>query len=65
MPFENLVPYFRGARFALVAMAMRHPDVERFVADATQYAAMLERYEKAVIETHRLRRRQQASSPPV
>lgn len=56
-PLENLVPYMRGARFAVVAFAHRHhrhdPDInsdrERFVAETV-------RYEEAAKATFRLRR---------
>jgi len=57
MPLEQLVPYYRGARFALLAIRLRHPDDEPVGADVERYSAMLQRFERAVIETYRLRRR--------
>jgi hypothetical protein len=41
MPVEHLFPYFRGARFAAVAMSRRHPEI---VDDATVYIAEMDRY---------------------
>jgi hypothetical protein len=58
MPFEQLLPYYRGARFALVAMKLRHSEDADLVADADQYIGMLQRYEQAVIATWRLRRQE-------
>jgi hypothetical protein len=59
MPLEQLVPYFRGARFALIAIRQRHPDDPRLATDADNYVAMLQRFEAAVVATYRLHRRQQ------
>lgn len=56
MPLEHLVPYYRGARFALLAMRMRHPDDEELRADVERYTGMLQRFERAVIDTYRLHR---------
>lgn len=58
MPLEQLVPYFRGARFALLAIRIRHTDDADLGADVDRYMAMLQRFETAVIATYRLRRRQ-------
>ncbi|CAN5501343.1 hypothetical protein BH23ACT7_BH23ACT7_21510 [soil metagenome] len=44
MPVRALEPYFRGARFAAVAMGMRHPQVK---ADADAYVAEMDRYREA------------------
>ena len=41
MPFEHLYPYFRGARFAVVAMSRRHPDTKE---DTETYIAQMDRY---------------------
>jgi hypothetical protein len=59
MPLEQLLPYFRGARFALVAIKLRHPDDVSLGADLDNYVGMLQRFEAAVVATYRLRRRQQ------
>lgn len=56
MRFEHLYPYFRGARFAVVAMSRRHPDV---LDDAEGYIAQMDRYMHNV---KRLRKEKQASS---
>jgi hypothetical protein len=56
-PLENLVPYMRGGRFAVIALRHRHrqhdPDL---AADADRYIAMTTRYEEAAKATFRLRR---------
>ncbi|MDQ6909698.1 MAG: hypothetical protein M3Z84_02775 [Actinomycetota bacterium] len=58
-PLENLVPYMRGGRFAVIALRHRHrhhdPDL---AADADRYAATTVRYEEAAKATFRLRRDQ-------
>lgn len=41
MPAEQLFPYFRGARFAVVAMSRRHPEIPD---DAEIYIAEMDRY---------------------
>jgi hypothetical protein len=58
MPLEQLVPYYRGARFALLAIKQRHQEDSGLAADVDNYMAMLQRFEAAVISTYRLRRRQ-------
>jgi len=58
MPLEQLLPYYRGARFALLAIRQRHPEDTRLAADVDTYVAMLQRFEAAVVATYRLRRRQ-------
>src|SRR5712692_2636333 len=45
MALEQLLPYFRGARFALVAVKMRHPDDMGLGADVDNYVGMLQRFE--------------------
>ena len=56
-PLENLVPFMRGGRFAVIALRHRHrhhdPDL---AADADRYVAMTLRYEEAAKATFRLRR---------
>ncbi len=41
MPREALVPYYRGARFAAVALGNRHPQAKE---DADRYVAQMDRY---------------------
>ena len=41
MPIHAMEPYFRGAKFAVTAMKMRHADVAE---DATGYIAQMDRY---------------------
>ncbi len=57
LPFEQLEPYMRGAKFASVAFRRRHahhdPDLE---ADAERYFDMAERYRQAAIATFKLKR---------
>jgi len=60
MALENLVPYFRGARLALVAMRLRHPDCSGLEEDVERYHQMLERYSEAAVATFRLRRAREA-----
>ncbi len=53
---ENLVPYMRGAQFAVTAMSRRHsvhdPDLR---SDAERYIAMAARYQEAAKATFKLR----------
>jgi hypothetical protein len=56
MPLEDLRPYFRGARFALRAMHLRHPEDKELAADIERYTAMLDHYAEAAMETFKLRR---------
>ena len=60
MPLEQLVPYFRGARFACVAMKLRHPDDKALQADADRYIEMVDQYSEAAVATFRLRRQREA-----
>ncbi|MGN6676305.1 MAG: hypothetical protein ACTHKL_00805 [Streptosporangiaceae bacterium] len=57
LPFEQLEPYMRGAKFASVAFRLRHtnhdPDLSE---DAERYFEMAERYRQAAIATFRLKR---------
>jgi hypothetical protein len=47
MPIRAMQPYFRGARFAAVAMGMRHPSAKD---DADAYVAQMDRFIMAVRE---------------
>ncbi len=58
---ENLVPYFRGARYANVAMKLRHPDDAALQADADRYIEMLDHYSEAAVATVRLKRQREAA----
>ena len=57
LPFEQLEPYMRGAKFAAQALGRRHgkhdPDLD---ADAARYFDMAERYRQAAIATFRIKR---------
>jgi hypothetical protein len=58
MPLESLVPYYRGARYSLVGLRLRHPDLPADVqADIDRRVEMLDRYSEAAVATFRLRRR--------
>lgn len=62
MALEELATYYRGARYALVAMKLRHPDDVELQEDADRYIAMLDGYTKAAVETYRLKRDSRPSS---
>ncbi len=47
MPVHAMEPYFRGAKFAVNAMRMRHPDVGE---DAAAYIDQMDRYIELVRE---------------
>ncbi len=53
---ENLVPYFRGGRFAVIAMGRRHRHDEDLAEDAARYVRMVDRYSEAAIATFKLKR---------
>jgi hypothetical protein len=62
IPLEHLRPYYRGARFAVLAMRRRHghdPDIEQ---DADRYLAMLDRYSEAATATFKLRQQRGQAS---
>lgn len=61
MPLESLAPYLRGARFANVAMKLRHPECAELQEDADRYIEMLDRYWEAARETFKLRQERQSS----
>lgn len=50
MPFEQLHPYFRGARFAVVAISRRHPEI---ADDARDYIDEMDRYIESVKRLYR------------
>ncbi len=54
-PLENLAPYYRGARFALVAMKLRHPEDKAFQEDADRYIEMVDGYSRVAVQTFKLR----------
>jgi len=58
MQLEYLAPYFRGARYAVIALRRRHPDLAELEPDAERYLAMLDRYSEAAIATFKLTRAQ-------
>lgn len=53
MPFQHLLPYYRGARFAVIAMAGRHPETRD---EADEYVALLDRYTEAAKQAYRAKR---------
>jgi hypothetical protein len=53
MPLEALFPYYRGARFAVIAMSRRHPETKD---EADRYVALLDRYTEAVKQAYRAKR---------
>ena len=66
-PLEHLVPYFRGGRFAMVAVRGRRYGVPKLDRQIERYIAMADRYMAAAVETYRVRQqreREAASSQP-
>lgn len=63
LPLEQLEPYMRGAKFAVLALSRRHqehdPDI---AADAARYFEMAERYRQAAISTFRAQRERRGTS---
>ena len=45
MPLHAMEPYFRGAKFAVSAMRMRHPEVSE---DASSFITQMDRYVELV-----------------
>jgi hypothetical protein len=65
-PLEHLVPYFRGGRFAMVAVRGRRYGVPELDRQVDRYIAMADHYMAAAVATYRLRRQreqEQAASP--
>ncbi len=63
LPFEQLEPYMRGAKFAALALSRRHQDHDPDIAaDAARYFEMAERYRQAAIATFRALRERGAVS---
>ncbi len=57
LPLEQLEPYMRGAKFAVLAMRGRHEEHDPDIADdAARYFEMAERYRQAAIATFRAKR---------
>jgi len=57
LPFEQLEPYMRGAKFAAQALGRRHAKHDPDLADdAARYFDMAERYRQAAIATFRIKR---------
>ena len=57
LPLEQLEPYMRGVKFAVLALSRRHKEHDPDLAeDATRYFDMAERYRQAAIATFRTRR---------
>lgn len=63
MALENLVPYFRGARYAMVALKLRHPDDAGLAAEADRYIEMVDHYSEAAVATFKLKRARAAEAP--
>lgn len=58
-PLENLVPYFRGGRFAMVAVRGRRYGVPELDRQVERYVAMADHYIAAAVATYRLRQRRE------
>lgn len=51
MPFDQLLTYFRGARFAALAMGLRHGHLDESIKeDSKAYVAEMDRFAEAVKE---------------
>ena len=62
LPLEQLEPYMRGAKFAVLALSRRHKEHDPDLADdAARYFEMAERYRQAAIATYRLKRERSQS----
>ena len=63
LPLEQLEPYMRGAKFAVLALSRRHKAHDPDIADdAARYFEMAERYRQAAIATFRAQRERRQSS---
>jgi hypothetical protein len=58
-PLEHLVPYFRGGRFAMIAVRVRRYGVPELDRQVERYVAMADRYMAAAVATMRLRRQRE------
>ena len=58
-PLDNLVPYLRGGRFAMVAVRLRGYGVPELDRQVERYAAMADHYIAAAVATVRLRRQRE------
>ena len=58
-PLEHLVPYFRGGRFAMVAVRGRRYGAPELDGQIERYIAMADRYMAAAVATYRLRRQRE------
>ena len=58
-PLEHLVPYFRGGRFAMVAIRGRRYGVPALDRQIERYIAMADHYSAAAVATFRLRRQRE------
>ena len=63
-PLENLVPYFRGGRFAMVSIKLRHYGVPELERQVDRYIAMADHYMAATVATYRLRRQREQTGGP-
>lgn len=62
MALESLAPYFRGARYALLAIKRRHGEgAADLVADIDRYVEMVDHYSEAAVSTFKLKRDRSAS----
>ncbi len=59
---ENIVPYFRGGRFAMISIRMRGYQDPRLARHVDRFIAMADHYSEVGIETVRIRR--EAAGPP-
>lgn len=58
-PLENLVPYFRGGRFAQIAVRGRRYGVPALDRQVDRYVAMADHYIAAAVATVRLHRQRE------
>ena len=56
MPLDAMIPYFRGGRFAALALGLRHRRLgEEFKSDAKAFVAEMDRFAEAVKKLRRAR----------
>src|SRR5258708_18647777 len=64
LPFEQMQPYMRGAKFAALALSRRHQDHDPDLADdAARYVDMAERYPHPASSTARATRDRADAQP--
>ena len=58
-PLEHLLPYFRGGRYAVIAVKRRRYGVPELDRQIDRYVAMADRYMEAAVATFRIHRQRE------